>query len=335
MIRKSTMLDLLSNFDKISKIYEPVFKATVEHYNLPNPYINKTPHYIDFLRLYKYLDYDLRNDAIPDKIGEVIDRLGVEIFPWSAIWYCYSKAWLIYRQEYHFDPEFGKLVLSTKFPKTLPVDLLKNPPFNCFYVENPNKKARSRGYLFFYYPKEDTNEEPALLTILGVGIEGRSNESYLTNGVHFKEDTLEECLMFQKDEVENQENCLDMSEIKEALLLYLYLSAQNAQVSERIKVEKRVKDKGLRYRREEGFISIVGEQYGRLLRRYYQYEGEDLKTGFKMSPHVRGAHFHHFWIGSKQDESLRSLKLRWVEPTFVNLHLGEIKTRVNTVDSRS
>jgi hypothetical protein len=50
-------------------------------------------------------------------------------------------------------------------------------------------------------------------------------------------------------------------------------------------------------------------------------------TGARVEPHLRRAHWHHFWAGSesRQDGHLR---LRWVSPIRVNADLSEERLTV-------
>ena len=47
-------------------------------------------------------------------------------------------------------------------------------------------------------------------------------------------------------------------------------------------------------------------------------ESDNIKKERKpIKPHMRKAHWHHFWTGSKEDPDNRQLVVRWVPPTFV------------------
>lgn len=48
-----------------------------------------------------------------------------------------------------------------------------------------------------------------------------------------------------------------------------------------------------------------------------QTNEEDKLSHFKLSPHVRSGHWHHYWVGTKNSEN-RRLILKWVESTTIN-----------------
>lgn len=59
----------------------------------------------------------------------------------------------------------------------------------------------------------------------------------------------------------------------------------------------------------------VGYYIGSRLREYERVSYEDSQhSGGSVRPHIRRAHFHHYWVGPKTD---RRLELRWVEATEV------------------
>jgi hypothetical protein len=54
-------------------------------------------------------------------------------------------------------------------------------------------------------------------------------------------------------------------------------------------------------------------------------------TGRHVTPHLRRAHWHHFWTGSLKDPSQRELIVKWIPPVPVNIDKGEIVTVVRNV----
>ena len=70
----------------------------------------------------------------------------------------------------------------------------------------------------------------------------------------------------------------------------------------------------------------VGFRLGPALRNHLPVQGlathgnpPCARQGFSMRPHVRRAHWHHFWTGSTRDQSRRELKLKWLHPILVNV----------------
>ena len=55
-------------------------------------------------------------------------------------------------------------------------------------------------------------------------------------------------------------------------------------------------------------------------------------TGHRVAPHLRRAHWHHFWAGSESRDD-RHLRLHWVSPIRVNTDLpAELMTVVRPAD---
>lgn len=52
-------------------------------------------------------------------------------------------------------------------------------------------------------------------------------------------------------------------------------------------------------------------------------------SGWTQRPHMRRAHWHHFWTGKKGEE--RKLILKWIAPSFINTELGEQPATINIV----
>ena len=110
--------------------------------------------------------------------------------------------------------------------------------------------------------------------------------------------------------------------LKSALQIVLYLISEDNDVSEDPKQKAvcrrsaAVKDRFTEVRKWE-----VGVRIGSSLRKYrsdYAAGSVRNESGTHQSPrpHMRKGHWHHFWVG-KRDSDSRSLKLRWVAPTFV------------------
>lgn len=67
----------------------------------------------------------------------------------------------------------------------------------------------------------------------------------------------------------------------------------------------------------------VGYRIGAELRAYERAQRENGPSqGGTVRPHMRRAHWHHFWTGPRDGE--RKLVLKWVPPTMVALKNGEI-----------
>lgn len=65
----------------------------------------------------------------------------------------------------------------------------------------------------------------------------------------------------------------------------------------------------------------VGYRVGALLRKgaaaRYRSSAADGESGRTVIPHLRRAHWHHYWTGPKSDPEKRELVVRWIHPVLV------------------
>jgi hypothetical protein len=129
-----------------------------------------------------------------------------------------------------------------------------------------------------------------------------------------------------------------------ALPILLYLASVNAEIRsrhgnqsqpekrERLAVVKKGKHKVPGPR-----VWDVGWRHGASLPRIGQGNGDEADRGGthrSPRPHIRSAHFHHYWVGSKSDPKGRRLILKWLEPIEVNVEdSGELVPTVKEVAS--
>ena len=112
-----------------------------------------------------------------------------------------------------------------------------------------------------------------------------------------------------------------------------YLCASNAEIQD-VKVNKKNRPTVMTMNGPKPVnvqVSDVGFKIGRRFEEMYGIK-DDSKTGisvdtisgvhrrgYKMRPHVRRAHWHHYWTGKGRTD----LEVRWVEPVFVMSDLGK------------
>lgn len=120
--------------------------------------------------------------------------------------------------------------------------------------------------------------------------------------------------------------------ITKALQLVLYICADNADISENIQ-QKQITRKPTTETEPKDILREVrkwdvGYRIGSIIRKStneVQIQEQEVDKKHKSSPkrpHVRKGHFHHYWVGSKSDNS-RVLVLKWVAPMFINTALDE------------
>lgn len=124
------------------------------------------------------------------------------------------------------------------------------------------------------------------------------------------------------------------------LPLILYLCADNAEIQYRPVLRDR-RDAPSKHLQDASPVpdsapqlASVGDQFAVAMRAYRkQHKDADAKIvradgvgGAKKRPHMRAAHYAHYWIGPKNDPSKRRLILHWIAPILVGT-----KTEPHTV----
>lgn len=72
---------------------------------------------------------------------------------------------------------------------------------------------------------------------------------------------------------------------------------------------------------------VIGKSFEMQLVSGAEYQKSTaIGTGRTVRPHVRRAHWHHYWVG----EGRTRLEVRWIEPTFV-LPEGKREIKIATV----
>ena len=108
----------------------------------------------------------------------------------------------------------------------------------------------------------------------------------------------------------------------ERLNLVLYICSDCADIERGYAPAKEIsKNPKKKNRRSEADVHDVGYRIARAIREHRAGGSVNAGTGAKVAPHVRRAHWHHFWRGPLDGE--RELVLRWLSPIPVNLDKGE------------
>ena len=75
-------------------------------------------------------------------------------------------------------------------------------------------------------------------------------------------------------------------------------------------------------------VTMAGMRVGAAIRKGYaaeKKERETLGSHASKAPHVRRAHWHHYWTGAR-DSAERALVLKWIPPVFVGGSVSDIVT---------
>jgi len=268
------------------------------------------------------------------------------------------SAWRATQGIYRFDPDRLARLTKAPFIGEIPVEALQLLPEWCVYIDLPDPVVfNGKTFYGFFATCTTQNEIPQLI----LGWVGDPGIGFEIDGLPL-EGTLEESIQHMIETVVSKRartalgtrfSRLDEEDRKDlrarfgfALPILLYLASVNAEIrsgqgdqhqpekKERLAVVKKGK------RKDPGpMVWDVGWRHGPSLPRRGHGNGDEADqsnggTHRSPRPHIRSAHFHHYWVGSKSNPSGRRLVLRWLEPMEINVKdSGELVPTVREVAS--
>lgn len=243
--------------------------------------------------------------------------------------------WRLSKEVFVLDPEIETLLTEETDDTDIPSEILLRLPYPAFYVQTNNLTyCKNKLHGFFVCLEYDTNDNSAELRLLMVYQNGTTN-SY---PIHIGEKSVFDAVYKANAEglsnlpgdtrilkdIINQKNVVQglATDLKKILNIVLYLLSQNAEIApdpEQETITKRgktVKDKYSEIRKWD-----VGYRIGTSIRMSRVSNVPDStkehSEHHSPRPHIRRAHWHHFWTGSKKDESSRKLVLKWLPPMTI------------------
>jgi len=252
--------------------------------------------------------------------------------------------WRVSQGVYRFDADLFGALIDQPFEGNLPCDVLKRLPEWCVYIETNGLNIGVIGIEgFFAHLESDANNGRTELRLLCINSTGFNMPMVL----HLGNWTIEESLQRTREEAAkkiksldaninlqpfSETNVKDLSSffqlpvdkshidvIAPFLQLVLYLCAENVDMPViPAHPNTRVRMSGQVDVPKEAHIWTVGERIGASIRKYRNEEVRrslDKKldgTHANPRPHIRRAHWHHFWTGPKTGE--QKLILRWLPP---------------------
>lgn len=259
-------------------------------------------------------------------------------------------AWRTTKGIYRFDPELLQELWETPLEGELPASLLFKLPEWCVYIELPETPLffdrdpawdETRFYGFFAY----LNYQPPVHTLTFVLDTSLGLFPY---PLALQEARLQDCLdaglMMLREQSRHKDRpefSLEASRPPEdgvlsrekrirpmvSLLLYLcsvtaeYRSADGTMIQPH-KPRPVQTRKGLRlFPAEKPTLWETGYRIGAMLRaaRAHPPEQTGIGTHATPLPHIRRAHWHSFWTGSRADPDARKLVLKWLPPIPVGV----------------
>lgn len=247
-------------------------------------------------------------------------------------------AWRKSKEVYVFDPDFVSLLSDMEDDVEIPTDALLRLPYYAFYVEAPGNSSIVGEFDGFFAALESDpgNHERELR--ISLIFKEESEPPCVPIIINLDTDTISQSARNLGEEMRKHlpANSIAANDIisKHAELyrtvgafavnMILYIIADNNDIapnSEQAFITHRtphVRDKYSEIRRWD-----VGVRVGntiRAARKATPVQDEPKPTGTHASPrpHMRRAHWHHFWTGPKKDLDARKLVLKWIPPTFVS-----------------
>lgn len=270
--------------------------------------------------------------------------------------------WKQSKQIFEINEELCEILMQTdKLDEEIPIEVIENLMFDCFYVKLPDKYINitnlvnddgSQGNFsidgFFYFVDSDLSANIKSVIIVFMFSSGHSQSIGfdVKNGLSLRECI--DCHMKASPDVYTIINFF--------MQIVLYMSACNADIEQdreqeeiRERAEKKALEKGKTEqgsteqskRQEIKYSDLqkwnVGYRYGAAVKKARQAErkeqnnkrsdtAEHIRQGShsRKRTHARRGHFHHFWTGSRTGE--RQLIVKWVSPIIVNAEYENIVT---------
>lgn len=239
--------------------------------------------------------------------------------------------WLPTKQIYSFNPDFWELLTAKGYDQVVPTEILYKVPYKVMFLEPLD------AFVCF-----DRGMKEGELDFRVIAVEKDGSIKNIATFVVREGQTLDECIDATIDETrvslnekfggEFNQLSMDRELLSKALQGVLYICASNADVgtSEGKKHSTNNLSKPIarvsRWIVGDVIIKTLGAE---------KNSGSSERVGVNQDrvaitvrPHVRRAHWHHYWKGSGAS---RELILKWVPPVYVNKNLGEIVPSVTKI----
>lgn len=236
---------------------------------------------------------------------------------------CALSAWRCTQGIYRFDPDLLDELWESGFDGMIPVEQLYRLPEWCCYLETPGRMIGTRPLHGFYVHLDFKAQSTQLRLLLDIGDEPvpRPLPLRILDDVT---KSIEDCLGNRVNELSRDE----LEVIKPLVSLALYLcyeeeDIQDAKGSSRLPHNpspKRVKGGERLFPAAAPSQWNVGFRLGAKLRAARSQERQEAEGSHaRPRAHVRRAHWHTYWTGSKGDPGQpQKRRLNWLHPLLVN-----------------
>ncbi len=262
----------------------------------------------------------LTNGADLTTAKEMLAQMGVEELAALTA----ALIWVRAKAVYKFDPDLGAALLAQPFDDNLPAESLYVLPQFCVFIDYPMPIGDSTAAGMFAWLEFDVHSRTPELRLLYL----MPDMSIVSMPIILTGGTLDDSMVALAVSalsrgpapcyLPNPSLAPSKEQIAGAINMVLYLCS-----SDRDMPDSYIRRSTNRYGNPKHIrIWDVGIRIGSALRKYRRAV-EDHQRGSHESPrpHVRRAHWHHFWTGPRDGE--RKLVVKWLPPIPVNYDPGE------------
>lgn len=251
-------------------------------------------------------------------------------------------SWRQYKEIYSFSDELRDTLYEQNDDIVIPTEILYQLPFPCIYISINENKG------FFVFFEQDMKTFQMELRFVFAERNG-NNIEYMYMWLHLQEgytvsDGIKEGIklikknskLYREASIDNfnVDCCLDelfdyhYEEICKNIQLVLYICAENAEVEENPQQKQITRKPPNGSKPKDVYREIRAWDVGVKYAYHYQKaikainDASDKTTSTSHAehrshrPHTRRGHWHHYWVGSRTDNS-RKLILKWTAPIFV------------------
>lgn len=274
------------------------------------------------------------------KLGNSIDT--VSLYSETAFMSCVYE-WRKHKKCFRIDEELiNQFKTQLNDECTIPTSAILNLPYSAFYVEAPVYKEAD-GFIVKLDEAGQIaeNNYPCIWLQFVSKTGNKVLESVMcpiSNNITIDEDLLAyDDSSAGKARFEKEYTMVEF--MKLCIFILLYIISEDADIKSSSLTKNTYKPRNLKDPITDKFREVeyfdVGYEIGDRIRRERKLIEESIEVDFgevpetsieepkvkkerkPIKPHMRKAHWHHFWTGSKEDPDNRQLVVRWVPPTFV------------------
>lgn len=239
-----------------------------------------------------------------------------------------AAAWRVSQGIYRFDADLYNALTEQPLDDNLPCDALKRLPEYCVYIEAMPPQEKGEPYIEGFwahleYDVNDGREELRFIFFFNTG-------NWLVVPVHLGNWTLEEGVKKYIQEAKKQAAKLNIKinqdvdnvdDLVPYVQLVIYLCAENADMPKPQHPSARKRMSGAIDAPKKPRVWDVGQRIGFSIRKYRNQETQNTEKAESRKspdihasprPHIRRAHWHHYWTGPREGE--RKLIVKWLPP---------------------